>query len=75
MCVLYITIVFNILMEVFFYKVYIIFGNYSRLRLLPFKKKKWKYAISTGKKCFKNRKNLKIAVVVYLTKTDGIVYK
>ena len=62
-------------MEVFFYKVYIIFGNYSRLRLLPFKKKKWKYAISTGKKCFKNRKNLKIAVVIYLTKTDGIVYK
>lgn len=39
MCVLYITIVFNILMEVFFYKVYIIFGNYSRLRLLPLKKK------------------------------------
>ena len=61
-------------MEVFFYKVYIIFGNYSRLRLLPLKKK-WKYAISTGKKCFKNRKNLKIAVVVYLTKTDGIIYK
>ena len=29
----------TILMEVFFYKVYIIFGNYSRLRLLPFKKK------------------------------------
>ena len=29
----------TILMEVFFYKVYIIFGNYSRLRLLPLKKK------------------------------------
>ena len=36
-------------MEVFFYKVYIIFGNYSRLRLLPFKKKNGNMRFQQGK--------------------------
>ncbi len=39
----------TILMEVFFYKVYIIFGNYSRLRLLPFKKKNGNMRFQQGK--------------------------